>query len=845
MAGREPKFYQPYVSDEEALSDSDGESTGSDDTFDPAARGLDDPRYAIIRTTGPAFNTINEQLMYQRGRNLGSTYTPEVQDASNISPLYIDPKKTIQTTLFSFKSSNRDKTVYPTSSDFSLMLPRPYKNVTQIQLVQVSYQYFLNTITDPSGFISTIVDYLSTIGYDPSQCLCCFPTASIQNSIGVEEVGRVNPVYPSEPLTHVITARSGRYDDNLLGQEMDYQMNKTPPFNIVSFTEHRNIFKSKKSLYHLFNEPGRYFHKKDTAEFLHSPSKDDIHNHYIPITYVHSHTQPSEQEVFVAYYYPVLKEIMMSQIDHAFLDLLMYDFETVYSRVVLHFEGLDSTFYYDLCKANLPYLIKMRDTHTFKYNLIHQYDWRYNQGAKRFEVNHTKLHPSIVKDISLRHKEHFQTALHTHGLTVSQHISLLQQAERTKAVFTDLTKQMNNALTEVGIPFSLYNPEYLTLLGNTLFTQNPSSVNPNYLSETETVLHDIATQALVPSTFTGVYSHTPTYNFGWVTLMDLKSDTVNYQTTPYDYDTNYIAQLMNVNAKSVISGPIGGSYIPGYSGTTVTATDFQSLYSTFVGYYSLYTSQISTINSVATKHTSLTSNFVYSKYYNVLPSSLLSNNAYLTTTGTGTVRYFADKLLVKGSSPFFGDCPTDNPCCDYIEQQLLNWYGCLPAEYVITTLPYKLGLNLTFSTIIAYLSTISGPTTQVPFNVYLQLNIDKSMNNMDVAKDEDFSVTQDPVSQPKVVLGKLLTEGSGLTDITQTIIQNPAQFPTPIGKLDRLHFTMYLDNMAPLSKIVPFDVSFTDWDAVIQIDEEIGVLNRDTQLSTVPTVQWANDKRPF
>ena len=119
------------------------------------------------------------------------------------------------------------------------------------------------------------------------------------------------------------------------------------------------------------------------------------------------------------------------------------------------------------------------------------------------------------------------------------------------------------------------------------------------------------------------------------------------------------------------------------------------------------------------------------------------------------------------------------------------------------------------------------------------------MNNMDVAKDEDFSVTQDPVSQPKVVLGKLLTEGSGLTDITQTIIQNPAQFPTPIGKLDRLHFTMYLDNMAPLSKIVPFDVSFTDWDAVIQIDEEIGVLNRDTQLSTVPTVQWANDKIPF
>ena len=55
------------------------------------------------------------------------------------SLVYLNPPKTTQTSLFSIKSINRDTTVYPSPFNFSLKTPRVYKNVTKVQLVQISF----------------------------------------------------------------------------------------------------------------------------------------------------------------------------------------------------------------------------------------------------------------------------------------------------------------------------------------------------------------------------------------------------------------------------------------------------------------------------------------------------------------------------------------------------------------------------------------------------------------------------------------------------------------------------------------------------------------------------------
>jgi hypothetical protein len=846
-----PKYYQPYVSDEESREsdDSDTDSDRSSDTSDSAAKDLDDPRYAIIRASGPQFTTINEQLLYQRGKALGSTYVPDA--SANImqnSLLYKDPKKTIQTTLFSFKSQNRDTNVWPTSSDFEIKLPRPYKNVTQIQLVQVSYQYFLNTIIDQSGALSSIVEFLSTIGFkDASECLCCFNnTASILNSIAFTEVGRSDPLDPTKPLIHTVTVRGGRYDNNLLAQEINYQLNKTPPFNLISYAEHRTKFRSSKNLDHLFNEGGNYFYNHSQNQFLSNPTRKDIHNHYFTNLYVQSNSQPTENETFVAYYYPVLKHVLMSNHDHNFLDFGMDTFETVYNRVVQHFEGFNSSYYYTLIKENIGFLRPYREQHTFKYYPIHEYKWNYDEGMKRFSIQHSALHPSIQKDIQNTHAIHFTQALHHNSLSINQYNNLLTQHERTKAVLTDLQKKIDSALTSVGIPFGLQTSADIINTSHNLATSNPLGINTLYLSETDTVVHDIATGLLSKPLFSGTYARSTPYTFGRITISDLVADSQNYLTFPANFESTYATALSTLNANSVVNERLGAGNINGYSGVQLAISDFSSLYSTFTNYYNQHISQASTLNAVTTMHDNLTQTYVQNKYTGVLPPSLLSNNAYLGSAGTGKIQ-FRNDIIMRASTPFLsGACTSNNPCCQYIEQAITNWYGCIPAEYVITTLPWKLGLTVTPSDILQFLSTLTNESINTPYNVYLQLNIDKSMNNMDVAMKEDSTITNEPVAESKVVLGKLLTEGSGLSDITQTIIQNPAQFATPIGKLDRLHFTMYLDDgLVPISKLFPFGLAFTEWDAVIQIDEEIGYLDRTTDLSTIPSVQWTGNTRPY
>ena len=860
-SSQQNNYYAPYESEGEdnKAYESDNESAGSDtsdSSFDTAAQRLDDPRYAIIRAAGPSFNTINDQLSYQRGKNaFGAPLDvqlagiPTVTNSSN-SPLLIDNKKRTQTTLFSVKSSNRDRRVWPTSTDFELKLSRPFKNVTQIQLVQISYEPFMNIIPDVSGFINTVVPYLSTFGVDVSQCLCCFPSASIQNSIGITELGRTDPLNPSAALSHIITARPGRYDNNLLAQEMDYQMNHTPPFNLVSYTEHRAKFHSTKTLGHLFNEPGRYFFHRTRRDFITSPTKQDIHNTYYPDSYVHSVMIPSDTETFVAYYYPVLKEAMMSENDHAFLDLLGGSFRNAYCRIVQHFEGLGSTYYYNLCKVNMSYLDKYRQIHTFKYNPIYEYTWSYDRGMKRYNVQHSRLHKSILTDVDNRHRENYFTALNTHSVASPvAHTTLTTTFERTKAVLTDLGKKMNNVLTAVGVPFGIYHPDTLAVGGNVIQTINPASVPFTYLYENDTVYQAIATGTLIPSTFVGPYvTPAPVRDFSFVTLTDLAAFSLDVTGTPANYTAAFGNGLTTMNSASAISGKVGSGYLPGYGGTNVTVSDFNTLYSTFTGYYSTYTGQATVLSNIATTHQTLTSNYVHTKYGGVLPTGLLSNNATLGEEGTGTVKYGVSSLLVKGSSPFLGvggPCTSNNSCCELINKLLLNWYSCMPASYVVTTLPWKLGFNPAIGDVVKYISTISGQTTTTPNNVYLQLNVEQSMNNMDVAVPENVTITNEPVSESKVVLGKLLTQGSGLSDITQTIIQNPAQFFTPVGKLDRLHFTMLLDDLTPLSALFPFDFSFTDWDAVIQIDEETSTMERTDQLTTIPRVPLGNSVLPI
>jgi hypothetical protein len=225
-----------------------------------------------------------------------------------------------------------------------------------------------------------------------------------------------------------------------------------------------------------------------------------------------------------------------------------------------------------------------------------------------------------------------------------------------------------------------------------------------------------------------------------------------------------------------------------------------------------------------------TSNYVHTKYGTVFPPALLENNNYLTGRGTGAVTFYGSKTIHYQSTPdesngrSFRNTADPSGCCVYVNAAITNFYSCLPAEYVINTPFYKLGYG--FADILSFYSTNSISGTTAKNNIYLQLNTEQSLNNMDTAGTENYNITNETTGEYRKVFGKLLTQGSTNGQITQTIVQIPATFPlAPLASLDHFSFNFFLDTMVPLNRLYPFVSANNDWNAIIQIDELVGAFD--------------------
>ena len=82
---------------------------------------------------------ISQQSRGNRGSLANAPFFMDNSMDTTKDMVYLDPPKTTKTSLFSLKSSNRDKKSYPTPYNFQIKLPRVYKNVTKFQLVQLSF----------------------------------------------------------------------------------------------------------------------------------------------------------------------------------------------------------------------------------------------------------------------------------------------------------------------------------------------------------------------------------------------------------------------------------------------------------------------------------------------------------------------------------------------------------------------------------------------------------------------------------------------------------------------------------------------------------------------------------
>jgi hypothetical protein len=775
------QYYTPYESDDE--SGTDEESGEESDSEDPRIRREQDPRYAILRTPGPNLNVTNTQNKYSHdsyGKWDSSTDIRSLQDH-----VYLDPPKTTKTSLISIKSINRDKTVWPTAYRFQLKLPRVYKHVTKFQLVQLSFPNGNSRGVKQEDLItSTIVRNLLSTGVPStciSNCISLIDCTGIGNGMGLIEQGRINS--NGDPLLVSLSIPDGNYDDNQMAKEFTFRANSTPPFNIITYEQFRDIFINTRDISVLFNEPGECFYSNVTHRKYNNHTKNDIMSIYYTQQHIDTFPIITEKIAFNAYYYPILKEAIATQRAQPFLITGVFTYEDVVNRVTGLFEGLNSDTYYELCLLNRGALDTYRRHLTFQLRNINKYICSYNQQQRRCTIVHDTLHLSIQRDLTKKYTN-----------CMEQQLSLVNLNTHT---FTTLK---NNLIS------------YSAILKH--LEINLSSVLGEY--------HFVSGYK-----YSGGENHITTESTFNV-IQDLDKD-IQF-TTMFQYTSSI--------------GNIYGNY-NGMVMTFSSFIDYHSTISSYYHIVQSTTNRISSVNGVvnynyhsyvSTKYDGIfPKSMIENKTYTMnqgLPVSFVTNQ--MIYIPGESYNAFPDD---------YDNAQCLQICCSTLRSIIKTWYGCLPTNYVIQTPQYRLGVINILPNQFNIVSTVLNIASTGITDLFIAINDEQGFNNMDVTMPENYNISNDTTGQIKLVSAKILMNAIGEGGISQTVIQNPSLFDNGLGKLDKLDIKIYYDDQAitPAWLYQPYFLDIQEWTATFQIDEEIGFANRKTGWGDKPTIPISSD----
>jgi hypothetical protein len=289
-------------------------------------------------------------------------------------------------------------------------------------------------------------------------------------------------------------------------------------------------------------------------------------------------------------------------------------------------------------------------------------------------------------------------------------------------------------------------------------------------------------------------------------------------------------------------------------------------------------SSIIVINNLDSYALTKINEFIQTRYGNVLPSNLLTYSALNGDTNI-PVTFYGDVLGVQNSTPFIPSAAGDNcnqgGACDGIVSAVQNSFACFPAGATIPTLEVQVGFP--FATVTAVASLEGDVNNIINQNLYLQLNQEFTFNNMDVALQESAhnvplnicppstlsgapsSIrTQNSVistlrntnytskefrGSTKIAMGKIILNNA-TDNVTQTLLQSPAQFDPPLGKLDNLVFRVLTKDLYPVYQVYPYVTPELEWNGVISITEEISNIVPEER-TQVARIDIGDTKLPF
>lgn len=568
MAGQQPKYYRPYDSGDESDSDlttSSWYSSGTEDQSLPPPTGPDGvPNFqqfasqlVLQKAAGPPISSIKQDLEYGQDllglRTNYSEFIPiPLQENSDPLAGKFDNALGTTTTLTMIDSRFRDRQVYPQPTLCTLRLPRVYKNITQIQLVEMklltSFYFFRNSKGN--------------------------------TDISILEQGRTslyNGILKSTIVKSFI--RTGSYDINGLLNELKIQLNYVPLFYdfVNGFNDFVNIFRTNGDYSINFNEPGDYWYNNTTNQFVVNPTKLQITLSFWPSRYA-KQTSYTANQLLIAYYYPVLKEVLTDEDYPDYINLQpgigvvssITTTEQVQQRILYNFLGLNDPVVLAVIKGNRPQLDQYRLLHTFRYYLINKYIPGINSQSQIVYFTTPSLNTSLVNLLNLQQAKFFNRALALCNLTLAQFNQIQSNVDRSLAVLNGMyAYEQQQFLTWFAVPWGQYTMPYYATLDWPLFLRN--GVNGSGLPTNDAESIDAGIVPASNNVFNSFNASAPVY---WPKLSNLQQSTIavtNLSTSTYDFNHPYSLSQSNVLLNQQLIDPTTGYFYTEYLSASANA----------------------------------------------------------------------------------------------------------------------------------------------------------------------------------------------------------------------------------------------------------------------------------
>jgi hypothetical protein len=556
-AQKKPPRYQPYKSESDSEGDVSASDTDTGSVTSTTSSKEHLPNFVEFATNlelneagGQNFPTTGATLQYGVNELKRNVNYSSYNQAFNISLPFDGPNYDLSyaytwkdesrpkqpvTSMVMLNSRDRDRSVYPTPSALTLRLPRVYHNITSLQVVQMkllsSFLYFRQ---DKSNTSMTMNEF-GRIFY---------------NYLGVAQ----------GPLNVTKRIRDGTYNINSLIAELNTQLNTPALFFDYpgGFNQFVPLFVATGDFSIVFNYPGDFFYDSLNRTYTAAPTRAFITTRYWPTTSLGF--TPSLAQTKVAYYYPVLREYVLDpeygieKLNTSINTSTLLPDETIYSRIVYAFEGVNDPIVQQMINVNVNTLDIYRSSRTFRQDLINRYVVSYETFNNRINIQTPSLSTSLVTLLNTQYAIFLAQQLAAFNLTAAQYQLLQTLNSQLLSVVNAMYDFIQTQLAiYFGINFNTFAPIYFTAPNNYVNIQNALNaigVSSNYDT-------NVIASSAVPFTTNIIETNRqdPAKNAAGQVLWP------NMSNLPYDGTLGMLGYPINLGSNN-IAPYLGGSNYP-------------------------------------------------------------------------------------------------------------------------------------------------------------------------------------------------------------------------------------------------------------------------------------------